>query len=316
MWEIGVSELQPARSGFEVLVWGVYFCDLIYTDLEEFPRLGLEVYSKEFEFHPGGCYTTVLALKRLGVRVGWACDFGNDFFSSLVLEQARKEGFDESLFRHHALPVRRVTSAISFPQDRAFLSYMDPVYPPEAAPILRGVQAEWLLLSHLHYGMECLPIFEAARAAGMKIFMDCQSIVTSLEEAPEIERALGTVDIFSPNEAEALRLTGEKNVEAALAKLAELTPVVIIKLGGGGAAARCGRETIYSPAVAVEKVIDTTGAGDCFDAGYLYAALKGYDLEDCLRIANICGGLSVQSAGGQGAPTIEQVWNIYNHTGK
>ncbi|OGO33901.1 MAG: hypothetical protein A2Z16_07385 [Chloroflexi bacterium RBG_16_54_18] len=295
------------KASYQVLVWGVYFCDLIYTDLVDFPRLGAEVYSKGFDFHPGGCFTTVLALQRLGVRAGWACDFGNDFFSSMVLEQARREGFDESLFRYHSQPVRRITSAISFPHDRAFLSFMDPVYPPDAAPILQQVQSEWLLLSHLYYGMECLPLFQAAGEAGMKIFMDCQSIDTSLDESAEIESALRLVEVFSPNEAEALRLTGEKDIDKALDRLAELTPIVVIKLGSGGALALSGGKRIYSPAITVARVVDTTGAGDCFDAGYLYAVLKGFGTGECLRIANICGGLSVQAAGGQGAPSEEQV---------
>ncbi len=295
------------KAKYHVLVWGGYFCDLIYTGLEEFPRLGAEVYSQGFEFHPGGCFTTVLALRRLGVHAGWACDFGNDFFSGMVLQQARREGFDESLFRHHDHPVRRITSSISYPHDRAFISFMDPVSSPGAASILQQLQAEWLLLSHLYYGLECLPLFQAAREAGMKIFMDCQSINTTLDESAEIEKALRLVDVFSPNEVEALRLTGEKEVEKALDRLSELTPLVIIKLGGGGALAHSGGERIHSPAITVSKIVDTTGAGDCFDAGYLFAALKGYGIEDRLRIANICGGLSVQAAGGQGAPTEDQV---------
>ena len=94
---------QGSTSRFQVLVWGVYFFDLIYTGLEEFPRFGREVYSRDFDFHPGGCFTTVLALNRLGVRTSWACDFGNDLFSQLVLDRARREAQVQPSHSHHHL---------------------------------------------------------------------------------------------------------------------------------------------------------------------------------------------------------------------
>lgn len=291
----------------QVLVWGGYFCDLIYSDLPGFPRLGKEIYSRAFELRPGGCFTTLLAFKRLGVQASWACDFGDDLFSQLVLEQARREGFDERLFRRHSFPVRRVTSVISFPHERAFLSFMDELQVPEPVHILQEVRAEWLLLSHLCYGAENLALFQAARRQGMKIFMDCQSIDTSLQETPQIAGALGLVDVFSPNEAEALQLTGESEVEGALDRLGSLAPVVVIKRGAAGAlACRAGRR-MRSPALQVGEPLDTTGAGDCFDAGFLYGQLKGYEIESTLRIANICGALSVQAAGGSQAPTEAEV---------
>lgn len=291
----------------QVLVWGGYFCDLIYTGLPVFPRLGAEVYSQGFELRPGGCFTTVLALKRLRVQVSWACDFGDDLFSSLVLEQASKEGFDSSLFRHHEFPLRRVTSVISFPHERAFLSFMDPVDAPDSYAYLQDVRADWLLLSHLYYGEDCLPLFQAARQQGMRIFMDCQSIDTTLEETPQMASAVSQVDIFSPNETEALQLTGEAEVEKALEKLATLAPGVVIKRGREGALASWQGKTYQSEAYQAGEAVETTGAGDCFDAGFLYALLRGHTIETCLRIANICGGLSVRAAGGQGAPSEEEV---------
>lgn len=303
------------KKSYQVLVWGGYCFDLIFTGLEEFPRPGEEVYSPGFSAHPGGCFTTVLALKRLGVRAGWACDFGDDPFSNLVLESARHEGFDESLFRYHNFPLRRVTAAVSSQRERAFLSYADPLEAPAPGPILGQMQSEWLLLSHLYYGDESLPLLQAARKSGMRIFMDCQSISTSLKERPEIAQALRLVDAFSPNEAEALRLTGEKQVEAALERLAELTPRVVIKLGSRGALAREAEKTYAVPGIRVERVVDTSGAGDCFDAGFLYAELRGYGMEESLRIANICGGLSVQDAGGKCAPDEEQVLRWFSAAG-
>jgi len=90
-----------------------------------------------------------------------------------------------------------------------------------------------------------------------------------------------------------LQLTGAATVEQALARLAELTPLVIVKRGAEGAIAGLDGGVVQVPAIPVE-VVDTTGAGDCFNAGFLYGYLRGASLETCLRAGNICGGLSTR----------------------
>src|SRR5205085_6102624 len=108
------------------------------------------------------------------------------------------------------------------------------------------------------------------------------------------------------NASEALQLTGAATVEAALAQLAELTPLAIVKRGAQGAIAQAGQHMGRAPAIGVD-VFDTTGAGDCFNAGFLYGHLRGLPLEDCLRCGNICGGLSTTARGGAAAPSAAQV---------
>jgi sugar/nucleoside kinase (ribokinase family) len=121
-----------------------------------------------------------------------------------------------------------------------------------------------------------------------------------------VSEAVARVDVFGPNESEALRLTGASTVEAALEQLGELAPVVVIKCGARGALARAGGQTWGSPALPVE-VRDTTGAGDCFNAGFLYGHLSGHDLAGCLRCGNICGGLATVSRGNGALPTAAEV---------
>ena len=293
---------------YQVLLYGSYFCDIIYTGLPEFPSLGKELYSAAFDFRPGGCYNTALALHRLGVHCGWACDFGSDFFSQFVLERARQDGIDGSLFEHYPFPVRRITSALSFPEDRAFVSFADPDYLSPAGPLLAQWKPDWLLLPHLHYLPQEQHIFAAARQAGTRIYMDCQSMPVTLQ-TPGVAQALGAVDVFAPNLREALALTGTDTVEGALEILAALTPLVVLKLGAAGAVARREGQTIHSPALPIPPlaVVDTTGAGDCFNAGFLYGALRGLELDGCLQAGNVCGGLSVTGHGGAAAPDAAEV---------
>jgi len=290
---------------YDVLLLGGYFCDLIFTGLPEMPRLGAEVYGSAFDMVPGAAYTTALALRRLDLHVGWACDFGDDFFSQFVLDAARREGLDSSLFRLHGGPVRRVTAAMSFPHERAFVSFADQLAPSSPIPLIERHRPRAVLCSGLWYGPEHVEICAAAHRSGALVYMDCQCVTATLA-TPGLADSLRSVDIFAPNASEALQLTGAATVEAALAQLAALTPLVIVKRGADGALAQAGERVAYAPGIAVD-VFDTTGAGDCFNAGFLYSHLRNMLLEASLRCGNICGGLSTTARGGAAAPSAAQV---------
>jgi sugar/nucleoside kinase (ribokinase family) len=137
------------KPHFDVLVPGSYFCDVIFTGLTTLPALGTEIYGSDVAVVPGGALNTVIALHRLGLRVGWAGIVGSDFFSRYALEHAQREGIDTSLLIKSEQPIRRVTVALSYPQDRAFVTYADPI---SAALELAFDVIERITFSHLHYG--------------------------------------------------------------------------------------------------------------------------------------------------------------------
>jgi len=292
-------------SQVDVLLLGSYYCDLIFNGLPELPRLGLDLFGTEFDIVAGGCYRTSTAIKRLGLRAAWLVDFGDDLFSRVVLDMAEREGLDTSLFRHHPFPVRRVSVAFSFVQDRGFISYIDPLPSPVPLDAIATCRPRAVLISHLEYGDGQSALVDAARAVGAFVYMDCQSVAVNLA-TPGVREAVSRVDVFGPNESEALRLTGAPTLEAALDQLSELAPAVVIKCGGRGALARAGGRTVAAPALAVD-VCDTTGAGDCFNAGFLYGHLAGHDLAGCLRCGNICGGLATVSRTNGALPTAAEM---------
>jgi sugar/nucleoside kinase (ribokinase family) len=292
---------------YDILLFGDYWYDLIYTDLPRMPELGRELFAGGFADAPGGVFINAVALQRMGLRVGWAADFGNDVYSRLTIEAARREKLDESLFQYHDRPYRRVTSAASFPEDRAFLSYTDPG-PRFSAPLKALAQhtARVLFIPGLFFG----PLFDGGQifvhARKMKIVMDCQFTAHTLAD-PGVRRALQHADVFIPNALEAKMLTGTASVEEALNLLGELCPLVVIKDGSRGAHARHQGQTHHAPAIPI-KVADTTGAGDSFAAGFLKAWLDNKPLPECLQWGNICGGLSATARGGAtAAPTLAQV---------
>lgn len=290
---------------YDVLLTDGYFCDLIFTGLPDLPRLGADLFGTGFDMVPGAVFYTTLALHRLGVRAGWACDFGDDFASQFVRDAARREGIDDRLFRLHDRPLRRVSVAFSFAHDRGFISYQDALPEDSPIPLIERHRPRIVLVSHLRYGSELLALAEATHACGGQVFMDCQARPETLAE-PDVVTALRAVDIFAPNRDEALHLTGAATAEQALARLAELTPLVVVKCGADGAIAGRGGAIARAPGIAV-PVVDTTGAGDCFNAGFLDGYLRDEPLELCLRRGNICGGLSTTTRGGGAVPTAAQI---------
>jgi sugar/nucleoside kinase (ribokinase family) len=114
------------------------------------------------------------------------------------------------------------------------------------------------------------------------------------------------VDIFFPNQNEVQLITGVPDAAAAMDVLARRVPTLAIKLGAQGGMARQGDETITMPALAVD-VVDTTGAGDSFNAGFLFGYLNNYTLQSSLALACACGSLSTREAGGTSAQaTLEE----------
>jgi len=291
---------------YDVMLKGPYFCDMIFTGLPRMPKLGEDLYSQQLEVVPGGTFYTATAMKRLGLRTGWVCQFGNDMFSQFVLQAAQREGLDEALFQFYDHPVRSVAAAFSFPHERGFVSYMDPLPEVSLMPLIQQYKPRCLFLPSLR--TDILEMIEVAHRVGTMVYMDCQAHHTSIH-VPEVDAVLRAVDIFAPNSSEALALTGCDSAEKALEELNALTPLVIIKSGAQGAAARDRHANYQVPGISVTP-IDTTGAGDCFNAGFLYGYLRGRSVEECLRLGNICGGLSTTAPGGSAVPTADeaQAW--------
>ena len=108
---------------------------------------------------------------------------------------------------------------------------------------------------------------------------------------------LPDVDILLGNETEALELTGEIDLEAALRALAKSVPVVALTRGAAGAIASDGNETVSVAAEPVAQVVDTTGAGDLFAAGFLLGLARERPLEECLRLGALAAAEVISHIG-------------------
>ncbi len=298
---------------FDIVVPGHYFCDIIFTGLADFPKLGTELYSQGFSLVPGGgALNTAIALRRLGVNVGWAGALGNDFFSELVKRHIESEHLETSLVMHLDKPLRRVTVALSYPNDRAFVSYIDP--PPPEIDLLRSipddVHCKLIHFSGLTIHEDLPALLDFHHRRGTQISMDCQHREETLDH-PLVRDILSRLDFFMPNASEIQQLTRTDNLSEALEILSGIIPCVVVKNGAQGATAHCGGITYHDSATNVTP-IDTTGAGDVFNAGFLAAHLAGNSVTDCLRWGNFCGGQSTLGFGSSSAPTRTQVDNWFS----
>ncbi|MEP7290271.1 MAG: carbohydrate kinase family protein [Chloroflexota bacterium] len=289
------------HSNYDVLLLGDYFYDLIYTGLPEFPSLGRECFSTGITSTGGALFITATAMRRLGVKVGWVCNFGTDEYSRFVRELAVSEDIDLAWARTLDAPFRRITSALPLDGERAFVTYADPDPADYYDYWMEAVDSA--NFRHLHVGglfpQEYMqPLFSRARERGATISMDCQDapqLMTSCDWKAMLER----VDIFMPNAREARMITHFDDMQAAVRRLNEWVEVVVVKDGANGAWVATENQVRLVPGIQAGTVVDTTGAGDCFNAGFLYGQLvEGVDSHLCARYGNICGGLSVTGVGG------------------
>jgi sugar/nucleoside kinase (ribokinase family) len=289
------------QKNYDVLLLGDYFYDLIYTGLPEFPSLGRECFSTGITSTGGAMFITASALRRLGVQVGWVCNFGTDEYSRFVRELALSQDIDLGWARTLNHPFRRISSALPIESERAFVTYVDP--DPEDYYDYWMEAVDSASYRHLHVGglmppQHMMPLFKRARERGATISMDCQ-------DAPELfttcdwKELLAAVDIFMPNAREASLITKQDDVNTALRQLSEWVRIVIVKDGPRGAMIGAEGKVWQVPGISAGTVIDTTGAGDCFNAGFLYGYIvEGAAYDVCVRYGNICGGLSVTGVGG------------------
>lgn len=290
----------PSKAG-AVLSLGRIYCDLVFRGLDGMPQLGREVFAEAFTLTPGGgALITAAHLAALGRPAALLARFGTDELSSALGEQIERLGLDLQFLDRHASAGPQLTVVMVEKGERAFLSRRA----GHARPASFDKALAWSAATHLHIAEyatlhEMTDAITAAKRHGLTVSLDPSWDDTLIREPAFFEHAAGT-DIFLPNREEALALTGLADPAAALTQLAATFPIVVLKRGGEGAMLAAAGQTIALPSRKVE-VIDTTGAGDAFNAGFIHAWLNGTALADCLAAAIEAGTCSVQAPGGTGS---------------
>jgi sugar/nucleoside kinase (ribokinase family) len=292
---------------FDVLVAGEINPDLILTgDVRpEFGQVEKLVDSATLTI---GSSSAIFACgaARLGLKVGFIGVCGQDVFGRFMLDEMSKR--DVNIENVIVRPDGSTGMSIIFNQasDRAILTH------PGLMPELRASDVSDALLRdarHLHVASyflqtnlqpELPELFQRAHSFGLTTSLDTN--YDPSEQWIGFDDLLSVTDVFLPNQTEALSITKSSDVETAAKVLGRKAKVVTIKLGANGALA-CQKDAIDRSSSIPVDVVDTVGAGDSFDAGFLYGYLNGWTNEKSLRLACVCGALSTQQAGGTNGQT-------------
>lgn len=273
-----------------ILSVGRLYCDLVFADTPRMPTAGTEVFAPALSLHAGGgAFITGATLVALGYCVKQLSTLPAAPFDTIVLSDMAEHGVISTACKPAANGVDpQITVAIASAGDRAFLTRAD----GPAAPDLSLI--DFTEFSHLHIGelrtlQEIPAMLDYARAAGMTVSLDC-----GWQDAfnGRVSTLISSVDVFFPSECEQAALIAVGVPETC-------APLTVVKCGKNGARARTQTDSKWTQcAAATVTVLDTTGAGDSFNGGFLSRWLDLATLEQCLAKGNECGAAAVQTRGG------------------
>jgi len=296
----------------KVLCAGEINVDLVLQGYTEFPVPGKEVLVQDSQLVLGSA-TAIMAmgLARLGTPVAFVGRVGDDLWGHYCLDDMAGRGIDVSQVIRGGGLKTGITVSITHPADRALVTYLGAISALTGADVPDAAMAG---CDHLHcssfFFQEGLrpdfpDFFARAHRAGLSTSLD-----TGFDPSGKwdggLRATLHETDLFFPNEVELEAITGCADPVEGLRALDNGHTRAVAKLGKDGAMTLDGGTVVRVPAYPVETV-DTTGAGDSFNAGFLHRWLAGAPLVECLRLGAACGALSTLGLGGTAAqPTLEQ----------
>lgn len=273
--------------------------DLIFKGFDRLPQPGEEVFADSFTLQlGGGPIVCPIVLERLGCRVRLGTFLGENDVSDLCRRLLTRRGFES----YEAFPTEEhdpvvVTSVFSWAQDRGFLSRNARVYEScldseTVYDFLKDAKVVFAPIGHPE-------VTRRLHEEGVRVVYDNGwSDDLSIDDFKEF---LPYIDVYTPNDREAMKLADTDDLETAVRFLARYTPHPIVTLGRGGCAWWDGEAIRYTPAVEEFTAVDTTGAGDNFLTGIIYGLLRREPLERCVRLGNIFAGCSTTGIGCFGA---------------
>lgn len=279
--------------------------DLIYENIKRLPSLGEEVFSEGFSVRlGGGIPATLINLSRLGIKTKIATELGGDMFSLFAKDEFEKAGASlYSLKGKSKIPLT-VTSVISQKSDRTFLSYSGYTEPDDEmkeAFYKLSSGAKITLMQKSGY----TEVYRKLKNEGTILVLDTGwDDNMSLESYKEY---LELADYYTPNKAEAMKITNTASPLEAAKALKKHFERVIVKLDSEGCLGideNGKRFTVKS--IESFKHVDSTGAGDAFLAGFCYGLYKGFSFEDSILAGNVTGGKAVTDYGALSAYCTEE----------
>jgi len=291
-------------SSLDVAIAGEINLDLIFYGFPMEIPMERELLATGFEVTLGSS-SAILAhnLASLGLATGFITRVGPDELGRLALDRLAESGVDLSKVVHARDGVGTgVTVLLQHGSERRILTY-----PGTMAEMSRADLDIRYLSSARHFHLSSLFLQRGLQKDLPALFRDLKSrgLTLSLDTNDDpadqwggvLPELLPLIDVLLPNRQELCRMTQRESVTEALDSLAAVVPIIAVKCGNEGAIVQAGKHRTHVPGVSVQAV-DTIGAGDSFNAGFLAAWLSGYSAEESAAAGNITGALSTQRSGG------------------
>ncbi len=299
------------------LIIGDLNVDMIVTDINGPLRKGSEVTARNHFLDIGGSGGVFAAvLSELGIKTYIISKIGNDFFGDYLLQRLKGHGAGTDKILIEEGMDTGVTISLSYTEDKIQISSVEMIKKFNIGDIIfEGLEN----IKHVHFSSyymmsglqdDYIEIINSIkkRYGDITFSMDTNDDPSDKWD-DKIYNILPHIDIFLINEKEALMITKKDNIADALKKLGKIIKTVIIKLGIKGYIARDNGNLYKGDSLSV-AFKDSTGAGDNFDAGFIYGFLNNMGPGKSLHIGNICGAKSVEYPGGAGT---KEKFNKINH---
>ena len=291
------------KHGLDVLIVCEINVDIVVTGVGATIDFGAERAIDDVRLTAGSSgVLTASGLAALGLQVAVCGMVGDDLFGRFMLDHLDRLGIDSGGVLIEPEQRTGASVLLSNARDRAILTMPGAMAAFSLAHVPPGLleRAQHVHLSSYFLQAALRPdvpeLLLRARGAGATTSADTGH---DPREEWSIDGLLEGLDVFLPNETEACAISGQADVDGALDWLAARVPTVAIKRGANGASAARRGSRVDLPGFSVRSV-DTTGAGDAFDAGFLSGLLAGEDLANCVRRGNACGALTAAHVGGFG----------------
>lgn len=248
----------------------------------------------------GSAGNTVCALAALGANPGFIGKIGQDETGAFFGDTLRQRGVN-ALLATCDLPSGIASTFISTDGERTFGTYLGAAATLRAEDLSRKMFAGYNYLYIEGYLLQdhdlMLRAVQLAKEEGLQVCLDMASYnVVEAERDFFDQLIVKYVDIVFANESEALAYTGKAPHEA-LEEIASKCSIVVVKTGKEGSLVKKGTEVIQLLSCPVDNVLDTTGAGDFYAAGFMYGLTCGYSLEKCVQISTILATAVIQEVG-------------------
>jgi sugar/nucleoside kinase (ribokinase family) len=300
--------MEKSAKKLDVACVGILVADAIGRTIDGIPERGKLQLVDRIDLHVGGCASSAsIDLARLGLSSGVLGKVGDDGFGRFILDTLAKEGVDVSgLATDKTFGTSASMVLVDGSGERTFLHCLGANGDFRLEDVRMDVveRAKILFIA----GTMLMPSFDGEPAAELLRRATELGRTTVLDTAWDsqgrwmkvLAPCLPHLDYFLPSYEEAVELSGLKDpVEIARFFLATgVRKAVAVKLGKDGCLVMAKDGTAFRiPTYAGAKVVETTGAGDAFCAGFTAGLSKGWNLVECGRLANVTGTFCVMAAG-------------------